>query len=102
MTIDTDTPQPRDQRTVMPRRNLSNDTATYKKIGRLIATKREKLGKTEEQVAKGIYMSVDKYQRMEKGSALLDLHTLCAIAAYFKCGLNELVPGKTEPKKKDA
>lgn len=45
-------------------------------------------------------MSVDKYQHMEKGSALLDLHTLCAIAAYFKCGLNELVPGKPEPKKK--
>ena len=48
MTLDTDTPQSEDQRTVMPRRNVSNDTATYKKIGRLIAAKRAELGKTEE------------------------------------------------------
>ncbi len=100
MTLDINIPQSEDQRTVMPRRNLSNDTATYKKIGRLIADKRAELDKTEEQAAKGTYMSVDKYKSMEKGSARLDLHTLCAIAANFKCGLNELVPGKPEPKKK--
>lgn len=86
----------------MPRRNLSNDTVIYRKSGRLVAAKRAELGKTEEQAAKGTYMRVDRYKSMEKGSARPDLHSRYAVTACFKCGLNVIVLGKPEPKKKAA
>lgn len=57
---------------------------------------RKKLKKTQEEVANELRIKKQNYQNYELGKREPDIETLCKLAKYFNCSLDELVGIKKE------
>lgn len=57
---------------------------------------RKKINKTQEEVANELRIKKQNYQNYELGKREPDIETLCKLAKYFNCSLDDLVGIKKE------
>ena len=67
----------------------------YAVIGRRIKLKRKRLGKTQDDVAEALSVSVGYISQIERGATKISLDTLSEIANFLGCDLGEFVTGVT-------
>ena len=65
----------------------------YKAIGQRIKTRRRALGKTQENLAEALSVSIGYISQVERGVTKISLDTLGKIAAYLNCDASEFVSG---------
>lgn len=63
------------------------------KIGELLKTLRKKNGKTQEEVARDLYVSQKTISRWESGESLPDISIICDVASYYGITVDELLNG---------
>lgn len=66
----------------------------YKKIGRLIATEREKINLTQEGLGKKLFVTRQAVSKWERGIAMPDIEVLLKICKIFNISTNELLAGE--------
>ena len=70
---------------------------TYKEFARIIKEKREKLNITQKEMAKRLYVSNSKYNKIENGLREPDFELLVRILKALDINLNEYIK-KEKPK----
>lgn len=65
----------------------------YQRIGHRIQVRRKGLGKTQDNLAEALAVSVGYVSQLERGVTKINLDTLAAIAAWLGCGMDELLTG---------
>lgn len=68
------------------------------KIGELLKTLRKKNGKTQEEVARDLYVSQKTISRWESGESLPDISIICDVASYYGITVDELLNGAVNSK----
>lgn len=68
----------------------------YKLIGSRIKTKRKAAGRTQEQLAEKLSVTVGYVSQMERGVTKINLDTLSEICAVLNCDMSFLVAGTAE------
>ena len=65
----------------------------YRRIGRRIQERRRALGRTHDNLAEALSVSVGYVSQLERGVTKINLDTLAAISAWLGCGMEELLLG---------
>lgn len=65
----------------------------YRMIGRRIQFRRKQLGKTQDNLAEALAVSVGYVSQLERGVTKINLDTLAAISAWLNCDISELLTG---------
>ncbi len=65
----------------------------YHAVGRRIKEFRKAAGKTQDDLAEALSVSVGYISQVERGVTKVSLETLCAIADFFCCDISRLITG---------
>ncbi|HIS77298.1 MAG TPA: helix-turn-helix transcriptional regulator [Candidatus Merdivicinus excrementipullorum] len=65
----------------------------YRLLGQRMKQKRRQLGRTQDNLAEALGVSVGYVSQLERGVTKINLDTLAAVAGWLGCGIGELVTG---------
>lgn len=68
-----------------------------KEFGKRLKQRREEIGKTQEQLAELLHISVTHEGKLEKGSRTPSVDLLIQISDYFSVSVDYLLKGKSQP-----
>lgn len=71
--------------------SLGDQQELFKRIGRVLASRREARSLTQEQVAEMLQIGTEAVSRMERGLTMPTVQRMADLAEIYGCGIDELL-----------